>query len=124
MKYFFLICLGLLFTSQSTQAQESNKGFHGETIQFNSGDGIRVTADVYMTESADAPFILLFHQAGYSRGEYREIAPRLNAMGYNCMAVDQRSGKEVVGVQNLTHEMADENNRRRSSCGEAPTLLL
>ena len=110
MKYFFLICLSFLFLNQDIDAQEPKKGFHGETIQFNSGDGIRVTADLYITESADAPFILLFHQAGYSRGEYREIAPRLNAMGYNCMAVDQRSGKEVAGVQNLTHKMAVENN--------------
>ena len=110
MKHLYIFCLGLLFLHQGSMAQEQKTGFQGETIQFNSGDGIRVTADLYMTESADAPFIILFHQAGYSRGEYREIAPRLNALGYNCMAVDQRSGKEVAGIQNLTHKMAVENN--------------
>lgn len=110
MKHLHILCLGLMFLYQGSMAQEQKTGFQGETIQFNSGDGIRVTADLYMSESADAPFIILFHQAAYSRGEYREIAPRLNALGYNCMAVDQRSGKEVAGIQNLTHKMAVENN--------------
>lgn len=110
MKHLYIFCLGLLFLHQGSMAQEQKTGFQGETIQFNSGDGIRVTADLYMTENSDAPFIILFHQAGYSRGEYREIAPRLNALGYNCMAVDQRSGKEVAGIQNLTHKAASEKN--------------
>ncbi len=77
--------------------------FNGETIQFKASDGVEVTADLYMTDDQKAPLILLFHQAGYSRGEYRSIAPRLNALGYNCLAVDQRSGKEINGVVNETH---------------------
>ena len=110
MKHLFLISLCLLSLNQKGMAQNQKAGFQGETIQINSGDGIRVTADLYMTEDSAAPFIILFHQAQYSRGEYREIAPRLNALGYNCMAVDQRSGNEVAGVRNLTHEMAVEKN--------------
>jgi len=73
------------------------------TIQLFSKDSVQITADVYMTITKDNPFILLFHQAGYSRGEYLEIAPKLNKMGFNCMAIDQRSGKEVNGVINQTH---------------------
>ena len=34
-------------------------------------------ADLYIAHDASAPFILLFHQAGWSRGEYLEIAPKL-----------------------------------------------
>ena len=77
-----------------------------ETLTFLSSDQVKITADVYMTANEDAPFILLFHQAGYSRGEYLEIAPILNEMGYNCMAIDQRSGKGVNGVQNETYKDA------------------
>jgi len=51
---------------------------------------------------------VLFHQAGWSRGEYREIAPRLVAMGFNCLAVDQRSGDAVNGVVNQTARRARE----------------
>ena len=38
-------------------------------------------------------FIVMFHQAGWSRGEYREIAPKLVAKGYRVLAVDQRAGR-------------------------------
>ena len=74
-----------------------------ETISFPSIDGLQITADTYI-EHADkkAPFIVLFHQAHWSRGEYLEIAPKLNQLGFNCMAVDLRSGKEINGVSNET----------------------
>ncbi|MEO8845462.1 MAG: dienelactone hydrolase family protein [Kofleriaceae bacterium] len=72
------------------------------TIQFPAGDGVTVTADVYAPLPATAPFIVLFHQAGYSRGEYRTIAPRLNQLGFNAMAVDARSGEATGGVGNET----------------------
>ncbi len=76
------------------------------TIIFDAADGLPVTADVYLTNNPNAPWIILFHQAGYSRGEYREIAPKLNEMGFNCMAVDQRSGEAVNDVENQTHKAA------------------
>jgi len=72
-------------------------------IEFDSLDGLKITADLYMKSSDKTqPFILLCHQAGWSRGEYREIAPKLNSLGFNCMAIDQRSGEAVNGVANET----------------------
>jgi dienelactone hydrolase len=71
-------------------------------IAFPAGDGVTVTADVYMPNPATAPFVVLFHQAGYSRGEYRAIAPKLVALGVNAMAVDLRSGEAAAGVGNAT----------------------
>lgn len=73
-----------------------------ETIRITSPDGIEIVADLYKIHEDTAPFIILFHQAGWSRGEYLEIAPKLNALGYNCLAVDLRSGKAVNGVDNET----------------------
>lgn len=69
-------------------------------VTFESGDGLILTADLYMPNPKTAPFIVLFHQARWSRGEYQEIAPNLNMLGFNCMAVDLRSGGEVNGVKN------------------------
>lgn len=77
-----------------------------ETITFPSEDGLPITADLYQTQAADAPFIVLFHQAGWSRGEYKEIAPKLGQLGFNCMAIDQRSGKTVNDVDNATQKAA------------------
>ena len=98
--------LFLLFFNVTLSLAQSDAEFIGETINFKADDGITVTADLYMEHESDAPFIILYHQAGYSRGEYREIAPKLNALGFNCMAVDQRSGDQVNGIINQTHKDA------------------
>jgi dienelactone hydrolase len=78
-----------------------------KTIQFPTSDKLKVTADLYTPNAATAPFIILFHQANYSRGEYVEIAPRLNKLGFNCMAVDLRSGDGINNVVNETFKLAD-----------------
>jgi len=77
-----------------------------KTISFPSEDGVTVTADLYLTKTKEDPYIILYHQAGYSRGEYLEIAPKLNELGFNCIAIDQRSGKEVNGIENQTNKSA------------------
>jgi len=85
-----------------------------KTITFKSEDGVTITADIYMAHDKTAPFILLFHQAGWSRGEYIEIAPKLNSMGFNCIAIDQRSGNGVNGVKNMTKLSAEKMNKGTS----------
>jgi dienelactone hydrolase len=72
-----------------------------QTVTFISADGVTVTADHYVS-STQNPYIILLHQAGYSRGEYRETAPKLVNLGFNCLAVDLRSGNEVNFIKNLT----------------------
>ena len=76
-------------------------------VAIPSADGITISADAYLLrDEKPHPTILLCHQAGYSRGEYREIAPKLNALGYNCIAIDQRSGKTCNGIDNQTAAQA------------------
>ena len=79
--------------------------FAQKTIDFPSKDGLQITADYYEAKGSET-FILLFHQAGWSRGEYKEIAPKLNALGYSCLAIDQRSGGAVNSVTNQTNQRA------------------
>ncbi|KAA1245582.1 alpha/beta hydrolase [Aquimarina sp. RZ0] len=81
-----------------------------ETIDFPSKDELLVTADVYEAKDSNQ-FIILFHQAGWSRGEYKEIAPKLTELGYNCIAIDQRSGGEVNGVKNKTNALATKKGK-------------
>ena len=94
-----------------------------ETITFPSTDQLTITADLYMPHSSAAPFIVLFHQAGYSRGEYLEIAPKLNDIGFNAMAVDQRSGEEVHGIVNETAKLAIERGLGTTFTDALPDLL-
>jgi len=80
------------------------------TITFPSKDSVTITADLYFV-SDSLPYMVLCHQAGYSRGEYRETAWKFMKLGYNCIAVDARSGKEVKGVENETALSAKEKNK-------------
>lgn len=92
-----------------SQADDSFK-----SVDFPTAGGIDATADVYASKNESATLVLLFHQAGWSRGEYREIAPKLVKAGYRVMAVDQRSGGGVNGVQNETHRRAAKKGLARS----------
>ena len=78
-------------------------------VTFLASDRLEISADLYLYDRG-APYIILFHQENSSRGEYREIAPKLQRMGFNCLAVDLRSGKECNFVQNETAALAQKNN--------------
>ncbi len=94
LKFSFLIIITPIFLSSYSQNKTK--------VTFKSKDNVQITADIYLTENINAPFILLFHQAWFSRGEYIETAPKLNELGFNCIAIDQRSGKKVNGINNQT----------------------
>lgn len=82
-----------------------------DTVSITSSDGLVMVADTYIVNlEPETPVIVLFHQAGWSRGEYIEIAPKLNELGFNCIAVDQRSGDKVNGVINLTAKAAKKDD--------------
>ncbi len=100
-----LVAIALLAFSAESFGDEKVVG-NFQKVSFKSDDGLEVTADLYMPHKITAPFIVLFHQARWSRGEYREIAPKLVEQGFNCMAVDLRSGDEVNDVDNETFKRA------------------
>ncbi len=108
-KIVLMLVLVLLLVVVTVKAKDTACiEFKGETVLLNSSDGVKIKADVYEIKDKKAPVILLFHQAGFSRGEYRETAPLLNDLGFNCIAIDQRSGKGVNGVTNETFTDASE----------------
>ena len=89
-------CLLILFSTVSHTSERA-------AINFKSTDNLLITADSYYSHpTSTTPIIVLFHQAGSSRGEYNEIAPRLNQLGFNCIAVDLRSGEYSRGKDNET----------------------
>lgn len=95
-----------------------------ETISFKSADALLITADRYTPHDSDTtPLIVLFHQAGSSRGEYNEIAPRLNKLGFNCIAVDLRSGEYSRGKDNETAIRASNKNLPTSYADALPDII-
>lgn len=95
----FSLCFLLLFGTESADAQTSRR------VKFPSKDGVTITADMYEA-NPEYPWVVLFHMAESSRGEYQFIAPKLNRLEVNCIAVDLRSGKEDNFIVNETYVLA------------------
>jgi alpha-beta hydrolase superfamily lysophospholipase len=70
-------------------------------VNYLAQDNIKVYAEYHPVASAKA-LIVLFHQANGSRFEYKNIAPKLYALGFSTLAVDQRSGGGQFGGSNKT----------------------
>jgi dienelactone hydrolase len=77
-------------------------GDAAEAVSFAASDHVQVFADYYPAKTKADPTILLFHQAGSNRAEYATIGPRLAALGFNALAVDQRAGGAMWGHSNET----------------------
>ncbi len=92
----------------SDPSKRTNVAF--TTVKFLASDGMTITAD-YHEINSEAPIIVLCHQANFSRGEYIDIAAQLNSFGFNCFAVDLRSGKNCNGLVNETAKMVKERGR-------------
>ena len=101
--------------SQSAAAQYKN-------VQFASTDGLKMTADVYRPSGLATTVIVLFHQAGSSRGEYRDIAPELVKLGYMVLAPDQRAGESFGDVANETAQEAVMEGKNQSYTDAVPDL--
>ena len=102
----------LQMEKQASSVQAPNPGalaekYPSKTIEFPAADGLLITGDLYEVNK-NSPIILLCHQGGANRNEFLDIARNLNEMGYNCFAIDQRSGGDFAGKTNLTFKRATE----------------
>lgn len=84
MKPIFLACCFLILASSFAAAKEM--------LTFPSKDGLQITAGAYIGETEkNLSLIVLFHQAGWSRGEYLGIASKLNKLGFGAGFKNQHS---------------------------------
>lgn len=116
-----VLALELLLSIVLFSCNEKDAEYKTQLLQ--TSDGLTITAEVYEAQP-NAPVILLFHQARFSRGEYRSIAPRLKALGFTCISIDQRSGDEVNGVKNKTFVEATEKGLGTQYVDAFPDLEL
>jgi dienelactone hydrolase len=98
----FMLALNLFCNAQSFQ----------QDVIFPTPDAVLVHSKLYLTDSKDTKMMILCHQARYSKGEYKETAPKFNTLGYTCLAIDQRSGDRVNDDVNKTAEQAVKMNYR------------
>lgn len=114
----YMLMPALMIISSTTFASDNH------SINFSSADGLLITADSYAPHTSNStPVIVLFHQAGSSRGEYNEIAPGLNKLGFNCIAVDLRSGEYSRGKDNETAIRASNEGLATSYADALPDII-
>lgn len=68
-----------------------------EALTLTARDGVKVYAYLSRAKSPKG-VLLLFHQAGSSADEYAPLSPKLTAIGWDCLAVDLRSGGPMYGT--------------------------
>lgn len=95
--------------SEPQKIAEEAKPFP-EKITFPSLDGVTITANLYHKDNT-APVIVLCHQARFNKFEYVGIAKTLWEKGFNCLAIDQRSGGGIVEEINETNLEAKKQNK-------------
>lgn len=113
MKYFTLAALTVVWLTSCTQTSKPVPDSVSETesilvmeefprkVEFPSLDSLPITAYLYHV-SDSLPVIILCHQARYNKFEYAGIAEKLNDLGFNCIAIDQRSGGPIANKVNET----------------------
>jgi pimeloyl-ACP methyl ester carboxylesterase len=72
------------------------------TLQASDGGTVYGTLSRHDAGAQSGTILLLFHQAGASRHEYDPLVPVLTKMGYDTLAIDQRSGDGLFGGRNET----------------------
>jgi dienelactone hydrolase len=108
-----LILNFILSTSGISQHPKKNKDAQPIAVTFPSLDTLGISALVYEIDKT-SPAIVLCHQAGYNKFEYDGIARELNKRGFNCLAIDQRSGGPISSMQNETVNRALQKNKETS----------
>lgn len=86
-------------------------GVSQKEVLLPSLDGLLIHSKLYVTDSKEEKIMLLCHQARYSKGEYKETAPKFNKLGYTCLAIDQRSGDSINRDINQTALQAKQQGK-------------
>jgi pimeloyl-ACP methyl ester carboxylesterase len=74
----------------------------GEPVTLHASDGVAVYGTLDRAQPHGSSIILLFHQARANRHEYDDVVPALRKLGFDTLAIDQRSGGDLFGGHNET----------------------
>ena len=74
----------------------------GDMTLLIAKDKTRVYTSYYRALNNNSKIALLFHQAGSNRMEYEPLLSTLHIVGFDTLAIDQRSGDTRWGADNMT----------------------
>jgi dienelactone hydrolase len=73
-----------------------------EPLTLHASDGVAVYGTLSQAQPHGRSIALLFHQAHANRHEYDSVVPTLQKLGFDTLAIDQRSGGDLFGGHNET----------------------
>ena len=80
----------------------SGRAVAREPLTLHAADKVTVYGTLSKARAENDKVLLLFHQAHASRHEYDALIARFNQLGYDTLAIDQRSGGDLFGGHNQT----------------------
>ena len=113
---------GIDFVRKGVTVTDENGLLPVSEVIAQGADGHQIFGDLYRPKAPGATTVVLFHQAGGdARGEYGEIAQRLQQEGYEVFAWDVRGGGDRFGSSNRTVD-ALEGPAPEGYCSAYPDL--
>lgn len=88
-----------LFTGKAGKEGVSDKPKMGENISFNTSDGVKIAATFYKAEDPNGVTVILLHMRAKSRSDWVDFAAKLNAAGFDALAIDFRGHGESGGTR-------------------------
>lgn len=86
----FLIISAFFFITKNTYTQE--------VVTFKTEDSLSINAYDYNLNDS-VPYVILLHNATGSKMDYADIAYKIVKLGYNCLAIDMRVGKNETSSE-------------------------
>lgn len=74
----------------------------GTPLTLQAADGVNVFGTLTRAAADNDKLILLFHQARANRHEYDAVVLAMTTLGFDSLAIDQRSGGDLFGGHNQT----------------------
>jgi alpha-beta hydrolase superfamily lysophospholipase len=81
-----------------------------QEIKMKAADGVAVYGVYNKASGMSRGLMLLFHSAGESHEEYDSSAPRFNKIGFDTLAIDQRSGGSKSHTAQEYNQIASYND--------------
>ncbi len=86
----FYLTIGLLLALQAVFSQK--------VVNFKTKDEVTLYAyDYHISDSL--PYVILLHSESGSKMEYKDIAYKIAKLGYNCLAIDMRTGNNETSAE-------------------------
>lgn len=87
----------VIFCRNAGKEGVSDKPKMGEDISFSTSDGIKIAATLYKAQNPNGVSVILLHMRAKSRGDWTDFAAKLNAAGFDALAIDFRGHGESGG---------------------------